>query len=812
MRNFAIVATLVLCACGGAPAVPAPLGDEEAAAEVAVARAGCVRCHAAPASAAGRLAPITGPALAESSRWRAAGSEEYLRTHHGGEAAPDLAAWVASLGASRPPLAPAAVSPSAIERGGKLWRELACQACHAPESLEGLAARTDHAHVAAFLAAPAAHRPTAVHEFRLAADEASALAAWLLRAQASTGAEVAVPGFSFECFELAIDSAELPRLDGLLPTARGLAPRIDASVGTRSDHFALRFVAELDVPAAGEWTFSCGSDDCSWLWIDDQLVVRNEALAPHRRRHGTVQLAAGRHALRVVYSEAAGEQSLEVLWQGPGTPQQPIPASAASATSRALVPPPPGSAPDAAAVARGREQAIGRRCASCHAIDDPGLTAALASAPSARPFVELGHGTCPQVPGAAAIAAPAQRALGKPHGAQEHLALALRVDGCSSCHARDGRGGLPPVVRQGLTEVEDLGDEGRLPPDLSGVGRRLRPAWLHKVLAEGHKTRRYVKVRMPALPAARAAAYVDWFGAVDGRPGDYDEPPFSAEQAELGRQLVGVGGKNCITCHQFAGKRSLGAQGMDLVVQYERLRPAYFREWLLRPQRFRPHTRMPMTWVGDEPEYRGQVDAVRALLSLGAAAPLPNGLAGPTSGLVLEPRDRPLLHGAFLKGLSARCVAVGSPLRTHYAYDVEHARLAWLWRGGFVDAEGTWSGRAGQLLEPLGEDHVVLDDLPVGNEPDPASGGGSHRAVVGRRTDADGYPIWRVLVGTAEYEDHIRPRLAQGGSEVVRTLRVVSGTLKVAVGSTSGKARLLCTPANVATLQSGESLEVVYQW
>src|SRR5688572_31281858 len=44
-------------------------------------------------------------------------------------------------------------------------------------------------------------------------------------------------------------------------------------------------------------------------------------------------------------------------------------------------------------------------------------------------------------------------------------------------------------------------------------------------------------------------------------------------------------------------------------------------------------------------------------------------------------------------GVSARCLCVGTRERTHFAYDLASARLVWLWRGDFVDAGGTWSGR-----------------------------------------------------------------------------------------------------------------------
>lgn len=807
---------LLLVACAGdsksAPAAATAATPEELAAEVAVVRAGCVRCHAAAGELASRLAAEPGPALAESVAWHADdGGAAYLRTHHGGDDAPDLAAWLLSLAGDRPALRAAVSSPGVIARGEQLFGELACQACHAPADLVDLPRRTDHAHVAAFLCDPAPRRPGLVHDFGLEGRTANSLAAWLLRAQLTAQPTTPQPGFAYECFELHIDDASLPVLDGLQPAAQGVATNIDAEVGTREDHFALRFTATLDVPASGEWTFTCRSDDSSWLWIDEQLVVRNEGIAPRHDKRGSVRLDAGPHDLRVVFTEAAGGQSLEVLWRGPGVRQEPIPATRATATSAALAPPAPLPTPDAAAVARGRAAAAARRCASCHAIDDAQL-AALPASKTPPAWSDLGGGDCPQVAGAPALLQMARRAMTKPREAASELLVAMRADGCSACHSRDGRDGLSAPAAQALTAVEDLGDEGRLPPDLTAVGHRLRPAWLEKVLAEGYKARPYLAVRMPKVGRARARQYAQWFAAVDGRPGDDDEPEFSLAAAQLGQQLVGTTGRNCVTCHSFAGKKALGPQGMDLGVQHARLRPAWFRQWLLQPAQLRPGTRMPSLWPQVDDDARRDVDAIRSWLALGVAAPLPAGLLGEGATLELEPTERPRLHGAFLRGLSARCVAVGTRLRTHYAYDIEHARLAWLWRGAFVDAKGTWSGRAGQLLDPLGQDWVVLDDLGVADAAAGSAASGSTRSVLGHRIDGDGYPIWRVAVGTAELEDAIQPRLVQGGSEIVRTLHVVKGALRVDIAPTSGSARLELVPADLRQLQAGQNLEIVYRW
>ncbi|HEX5054228.1 MAG TPA: PA14 domain-containing protein [Planctomycetota bacterium] len=789
---------------GAAATAPAP---EALAAWLAVARAGCGRCHAAPTEAA--MAPERGPDLREAVRWhRGDGGVAFLQRHHGGDDAPDLAAWLVSIGGRLPPAAGQHVSPAAFARGERLLGELGCQACHARAGLESLAARTDHRRLAAFLRDPAPHRPGVPH-VRLEPAEADAVAAWLLRAQLTTTAPE--PGFAWQCFERRIETAELPELEGLEPSASGVAPVIDASLGSREHHFALRFEAALDVPATGDWTFVCGSDDSSWLWIDDTLVVRNEGLAPHHREQGTVRLEAGRHEVRVVFTQAGGGRSLEVLWQGPGVDEQPLPAARATATRSVLVPPAPPAPPDAEAAARGLAAANARRCASCHAPADTGL--AEPGPPPARAWSALRGGPCPQVPGAEAIWSAAVAAFAQPLDTAGALQLAMLRDGCLSCHVRDGRGGLPPVAKKGLAEVEDLGDEGRLPPDLTAVGRRLRPAWIEQVLAEGRSVRPYLRLRMPPVGAERAHQYAAWFDAVDGRPGDDDEVPFTAERAQLGQKLVSVGGRNCVTCHPFAGQKALGPQGMDLSIQHARLRPAWLREWLLEPNRLRPGTRMPALWTRGDAADRADVDAIAAWLSLGEAAPVPAGLAVPKGSYVLLPTDRPRLHGAFLKGLSARCVAVGTPERVHYAYDVAHARLAWIWRGAFLDAEGTWSGRAGKLLEPLGTDRVVLEDLGLSDASAAGTAAGADdREVLGRTMDADGHPHWRVRIGSAEIEDTLRPRLASGGSEFVRTIRVAKGTLHAHIAPTSGEARLDVSPAGTCDLQPGQSLEIVYRW
>lgn len=798
----------LLSACGGEPTRDLPWTRERVAADLAIARSGCVRCHAesveAPGAQARALQP--GPALVAAARWQTGSTaESFLRRHHGGVDAADLAAWVRSLAVAVAPPTAVATSPARRQRGEQLVREQACGACHAPGWLADLGQRVDHDALVAFLQAPADRRPDLVHP-ALTAAEAGDAAAYLLRDQVVRGEPM--QGFSWQAWLMPIDDAGLPDLAAAAPFASGTASRIDAQPAPRDRHYALAFDAVIDVPAAGEWTFTTGSDDSSWLWIDGELVVRNEGLAPHRRRSGKAKLAAGQHDLRVVFTQAAGEASLEALWSGPGVEEQELPAARAQVPVERLVPRSAWPVAGEAAVARGRAAARARRCDACHAFEDPAFRL-LPAPPPARPFAQLRPGPCPEAPAAPALLQAAREAAQCEPSPAADLARAMLRDGCLACHRRDGQGGLPPAVQAGLATIEDLGDEGRLPPDLTAVGRRLRPQWLERVLAEGVSVRPYLRLRMPKVPPARARQYAAWFAEVDGatdaaRPAG--APTFDAALVQRGQQLVGLGGRNCITCHGVADYPSLGARGMDLLIQHERLQPDWLRSFLLEPAKLRPGTRMPALWWRVDDDARAEVAAIAAWLSLGAAAPLPPGVKPKPGSSLLVPGERPLLHGAFLAGVSARGLCVGSDLRVHFAWDLAVPRLVWLWRGDFVDAAGTWHGRAGRLIEPAGRDWRVLDDLVLAN--------GAERRLRGQRRTPDGWPVLRVVAGDVEYEDEARAVLRADGVIVVRTLRALRGAL--AVGFPPPTAGLALevggVPARDRVLAPGEALEIVYRW
>ena len=66
------------------------------------------------------------------------------------------------------------------------------------------------------------------------------------------------------------------------------------------------------------FTFATVSDDGSWLYVDDALVVDNGGEHAAQRRQGSLPLTRGVHRIRVDYRRIRGGAELAVLWASAG--------------------------------------------------------------------------------------------------------------------------------------------------------------------------------------------------------------------------------------------------------------------------------------------------------------------------------------------------------------------------------------------------------------------------------------------------------------------------------------------------------------
>jgi len=363
----------------------------------------------------------------------------------------------------------------------------------------------------------------------------------------------------------------------------------------------------------------------------------------------------------------------------------------------------------------------------------------------------------------------------------------LRLN-CYACHTRGKTGGVGPDRRAYFETVGqvDLGDEGRLPPSLSGVGNKLKTTWLKKVLEGTGDVRPHLRARMPVFPVREVLTIPRQLAAVDRGT---DTPPRRVfgdfkPLATAGRTLVNRG---CVQCHPIRGERLPGVVGVDLAGTTERIRPDWMRGFLLNPASEKPRTRMPTFFPKgktNSPDIlEGNVD--RQLASLWAymaditRQPLPEKITrGKVDNYELVPKVRPLVLRTFMQRAGRHAIAVGFPSGTHFAFDARGGRAVEAWRGRFLDAHATWFNRFIPPAAPLGTDLVTFPGGLVINRL--ANGDATWPAALdpltayrfgGYRLDKSRVPTLLYSVGPLKVEDRIEPTPGHG---LKRTLTITA--------------------------------------
>ena len=138
-----------------------------------------------------------------------------------------------------------------------------------------------------------------------------------------------VPGINYAVYLAeGMEWESLPDFGVLKPDRIGTTAYFDLGLAPRHDRYGLAFTGYLDVPRDGLYKFTIASDDGSRVYLGDRMVADCDGLHQRIERSGEVALKAGKHAVKVLFMQGAGEAELEVMWEGPGIARQPVPASA----------------------------------------------------------------------------------------------------------------------------------------------------------------------------------------------------------------------------------------------------------------------------------------------------------------------------------------------------------------------------------------------------------------------------------------------------------------------------------------------------
>ncbi|MBM4075464.1 MAG: hypothetical protein FJ267_07455, partial [Planctomycetes bacterium] len=427
---------------------------------------------------------------------------------------------------------------SSAKRGDELFHKIGCVACHEPLngiepkplasiSLQNVDKKYTVSSLIGFLKNPLAVRPSGrMPTFSLKDEEYRDIAQRLVRSVDLT------PNVHFSVHEATTDT--FPDFEKQQPIAKGQCAGFDLEVAKRTSDFAIRFSTWLTVKQPGEFQITLGSDDWSRLFVNNKTVVDNGGTHPHQTKTGSVSLEAGSHPVIVDFFQRGGEWTLEVDVSGPGFKQQPLAnfctleSEGRSSDRPNTTSSPRESSSDPLLIEQGRKLFASLGCAACHSLKqgDQRIESTLKSKPLDELNVENGclsstnPGIAPRF-GLSVIQLELIRSAlnAKDHAepASETIHRQMAWLNCYACHRRGYFGGVEkdrdPFF---TTHQKEMGDEGRIPPSLNGVGDKLRPEFLKEVLHQGGSDRKHSMVtRMPKFGPDNVGRLMELFQAVD---------------------------------------------------------------------------------------------------------------------------------------------------------------------------------------------------------------------------------------------------------------------------------------------------------
>ena len=666
-------------AVAGAAWLAAPKASEStAAAEILLGELNCLSCHAASEAIRARVPTKPAPDL-ENVGARIAPSylERFLADPQAlkpGATMPNI--FHASENASSDPvidylthflvarggvmkLSHKPVDGSLVAAGEHLYHTVGCVACHPPQNgdpapkptvpLGRLAEKIGVDPLTEFLLDPLSARPAArMPNPGLSAGEARAIAVYLLREQIGNPQllkpnQPTRPGLAYEFFQEATADADFKKQR---PDAAGEVSGLSTGVKELDSGPAGSVVvyhARLSVFDAGKRRFRIRGTAGSALSVNEIPVAR--ILSNSASGEGEALMDAGSARLSLIQ---VGAKPLTLEWLDMNGDWAPVPSERITIPNELVMMPIRwrGITLDPQKVKLGRQMFSALRCAACHQLDEikPMITAKPLERLKVYSIVGCTGEHVKQGVPKYEFSEQQRETLKSLIRGKSALTSTLRVEeqakrslatfNCYGCHSRDELGG-PDKAGMAFFHSRlavDVGDEGRLPPSLDGVGAKLKPAALRDIIVNGQlHVRPYLKTRMPRFGTNAVSRLIGDLISADEKPETKPEPQFTHDSASSGLTLAGVKGLGCVTCHDHNTTPGIAVQGIDFTRMNARLNFDWFERFLRAPASVKPGTRMPAFWPDGQsalPNIEGgdatrQVSALWNYLSAGADAPPP---------------------------------------------------------------------------------------------------------------------------------------------------------------------------------------------
>jgi mono/diheme cytochrome c family protein len=730
----------------------------------------------------------------------------------------------------------------AIKRGEKLFHEVGCAVCHGSSTRSPMTATLNTsvplgkpelkysvASLTEFLKNPHDVRPSGrMPALMLKDQDARDVASYLMQnvdpkyVRSSALYEVYFGGFD-----------TLPDFTKLKPDSKGECTAFDLAVASRADQFAVRYIGQFHLAQDSNYTFTIGSDDGSRLLIDGEEIIKVDGIHPHSTASKQLKLKKGVHQVVVEYFENSGEESLSVEVESKNLPKTNLASlmtlpNSKSREEEALQALNPGL------VEKGKQLFSSVGCANCHQlkVDNQSLKATIkqqglldiatklkannqgcmATSPQKNaPWYSLSDTQIASIREALVMISNLKKQSDKPAPREtaDLLHQQLLTNNCYACHTRDGIGG-PEQSREAyfICTIPEMGEEGRIPPTLNGVGDKLQDGYLQEVWDKGADQRPYMLTSMPKFGANNVKNISEYVIKLDRKTEaavvSFEDPEFRIKSQ--GRLLAGEKGLACVKCHTFDKYPATGIQAVALDKMTSRLREDWFRRYLFEPTKYRPGTRMPTGYPEGKATikdvYDGhpdqQIAAIWTYLKDGNKAAVPAGLI--PDPIELIPVDKPIIYRNFISDVSPRGIAVGYPEKLNLTFDADKNLLRLLWHGAFIDASLHWRGRGAGNQTPMG-DHLIQFEQqnPFVND----QAGPTAFKFKGYSLNEAGQPVFKYGNEQFQVTDFPVPVKRDKHVDVLRTLTIEAGSNSAKLKFMAGQGKTIEKQADGSYLVDG---------
>ncbi|MFK7769025.1 MAG: hypothetical protein AB8B55_17515 [Mariniblastus sp.] len=381
----------------------------------------------------------------------------------------------------------------------------------------------------------------------------------------------------------------------------------------------------------------------------------------------------------------------------------------------------------------------------------------------------------------------------------QKIETSLALFNCIACHSRDSLGGINVDRNPHFKTTNlNLGDQGRIPPTLTGVGAKLNPKWMRDVMVNQRSIRPYMKTRMPQYGEENIAHLIELFQSND-KIGETKFAEFTDQKKmrETGLELAGNKGLNCVACHTYQYKISDTMPAVDLTEMTERLKKDWFYQYMLAPQAFSPNTVMPSFWpdgkairqdIEGPPDQ--QIEAIWQYLLDGRQARAPRGVIREPLEIVVANEAR-MLRRSY-QDIGKRGIGVGYPGGINLTFDAEQLRLNSIWKGKFLDPAGVFYGQGSGTARPMSRPFKFIKgpELDDKNEPWIVDDGRPPKhQFKGYSLDKSQRPTFRYVFDSVEVKDFFLQAKRKASQKTIlrRVVKLVSKTqrdnLKFRIGS-----------------------------